>query len=84
MSIFEVHFWSETGRILTIHIPAFGGPPDEPVLTELYVTGERGSADLSIVTHVMAKCLADGGEPSGSLVEHSIHGVYQWQKQAVS
>lgn len=74
-TVYEVHFWGETGRILIVHIPNFGVSADEPILTELHVTGSRASYTLREATWLMALALAEAGKPAGGLVEHAADGT---------
>jgi hypothetical protein len=71
-TVFEVHYWPATGRVLAIHIPNFGLWADEPILTEITVSG--GGATLADTTYVIARSLADAGDPVGEVIEHAADG----------
>lgn len=81
-TVFDVHYWPNTGRILVVHIPNFGAFADEPILTELHVTGERDSADLRDTTYLMALALSDAGNPAGGLTEHRSDGTVTVNREA--
>lgn len=74
-TVYEVHFWRASGRVLVIHIPNFGVSADQPILTEAHVTGEAGSYFLYENTFIMANALAEAGKPAGALVEHRTDGT---------
>lgn len=71
MRFFDVHYWPGTGRIVMVHgDPAYGS--GSPVVTEMHVSGEPHSADLSDTTTVVAVAMVNAANPAGELFEHQV------------
>lgn len=69
--IFEVHYWPEIGRVLTVHCSSATG--NEPLTMEVTVTGVHGSADLNTNTMIVAWAFADAADPKADVVY--LHGA---------
>lgn len=72
MSLFEVHFWPGTGRILLIHIPA--GVSAEPILTDIRIQDVPANEYADSTTPIIANELAKSSNPIGEVFEHTADG----------